>query len=480
MRASTETDDPGVSDDGASLPKHRGTAFGMSTRPVGSMNAAPLLLDPESNSSELKPKKRRSCLNVIKSMGPGLMVCLADTDGGCLVTAAQSGAQYKYSLVLSQLILIPILYWAQELTVRLSILTGKGLTELVRDQFGARWAWVAAIMLMVTCLGAIISEMSSIAGAFQMFGVPKWASCLTVLLVLCLIVLSGSYKKVELIGVIFGAVELIFFYTMFAARPDGAELWKGLWTFHFEDGQWMGLLTANIGAVIMPWMLYYQQSAICDKRLEARSKKDAGATATSTVDTEDEADELFYERADTAFGAGLTQVVMSAMVITVAATRSKKIDEIADIALALNGTLGEVPAQIVVTAGLTGASMVAALVVSLCCAWAVAEALGKPRSLSLPLKEGVCFYGVYLLVCIVGLVVTVSGASIVHMNIAIEVLNGVFMVPVICALFVLATKKGLLPEEHRVKGWYAWMIGTVFVVISVVSIYGAVLTLIPS
>ncbi len=421
-------------------------------------DAPPAILLPvdEAGASLVPPSKSsRKCSQLVKSLGPGLMVCLADTDGGCLVTAAQSGAEYGYTLLLLQFILVPILYWAQELTVRLAIVKRMGLTELVRHHFGWQWAWAACATLVITCIGAIISEMSSIAGVMKLYDVPVWASCTGVLLVLlAVVVLSGTYRKVELVGVFFGAFELVFLYTMFATRPDPAAVWDGLWTFRLDDPKWMGLVAANIGAVIMPWMLYYQQSAICDKKMGMH--------------------ELGFERIDTGIGAALTQLIMSAMLISVAATRGasgQKIERVAEIAYALNGTLGEAPAAALVTIGVNGASLVAALVSSLAASWAVSEALGQPRSLSMRLSEAKAFYSVYGLVCAVGFAVTVSGVSIVRLNIFIEQLNAIFMVPVIGGLFFLASRRGILPEEHRVKGPYAWLIGTVFLIVAVFSVY---------
>jgi len=413
---------------------------------------AALTIHDGGQGSDLKPDKKKSCVGLLKAMGPGLMVCLADTDGGCLVTAAQSGAQFGYSLLLIQAILVPILYFAQELTVRLGILKGMGLTELMRDQFGPVTAWAAAAVLIVTCVGAIISEMSSIAGVFLMFGVPRWATCMGVSLVLLGVVVSGSYRKVEIIGVLFGAFELLFLYTMFATKPDAGELWDGLWTFKFNDSDWVALFAANIGAVIMPWMLYYQQSAICDKKMAV--------------------DELTYERVDTAFGAVLTQLIMASMLISIAASRSgSKIEKVADVSAALAPSIGDMAAKVLVTIGVTGASMVAALVVSLCTSWTIAEALGQPRSLNLPIREAKWFYSAYLGTCAIGFAVTASGVSIVQMNIVIEQINAIFMVPVIFMLLFLSVKKGILPEEHRVKGWYAWLLGVVFASVSIIAVY---------
>ena len=110
------------------------------------------------------------------TMGPGIIVMLADTDAGSVVTAAQSGAQWQYGLLLLQFLLVPVLFVIQALTVRLGIFTGKGHGELIRETFGAGWAWVSVAGLAIASLGALITEFAGVAGAGELFGVPRWIS----------------------------------------------------------------------------------------------------------------------------------------------------------------------------------------------------------------------------------------------------------------------------------------------------------------
>ncbi|HLN25886.1 MAG TPA: divalent metal cation transporter, partial [Patescibacteria group bacterium] len=106
----------------------------------------------------------------LTALGPGIVVMLADTDAGSIITAAQSGAQWGYRLLLLQIVLIPVLYVVQELTVRLGLVTGRGHGELIRETFGAKWAWLSCSTLLLACLGALITEFSGIAGVGLLFG----------------------------------------------------------------------------------------------------------------------------------------------------------------------------------------------------------------------------------------------------------------------------------------------------------------------
>src|SRR5581483_7939379 len=203
-------------------------------------------------------------------IGPGLMVMLADTDAGSIITAAQSGAQWGFSMVLPQLILIPILYIVQEITVRLGLVTGKGHGELIREHFGMGWAMVSVITLFIACVGALVTEFAGIAGVAQMFHIPLWVSVPAVTLLLILVGFSGSYRRVEKIGLAVGLFELLFIIAAIMAKPDFNEMAHGLATFPIGHGNYLFLLAANVGAVIMPWMVFYQQGAVIDKRLRKK------------------------------------------------------------------------------------------------------------------------------------------------------------------------------------------------------------------
>lgn len=143
--------------------------------------------------------------------GPGLIVCLADTDGPCLITAGTSGARYGYSLLLSQIVLIPILYAAQELTVRLALHTGRGLTDLIKREFGFFMGFIACVLLVITCVAAIISEVSCLAQVGLLWGIQPAVSAWTTFVFLLAVVLTGTYRQVELIGLGLGCCQMVTF-----------------------------------------------------------------------------------------------------------------------------------------------------------------------------------------------------------------------------------------------------------------------------
>ncbi|WP_010637795.1 NRAMP family divalent metal transporter, partial [Acidithiobacillus thiooxidans] len=233
-------------------------------------------------------------------LGPGLVVMLADTDVGSIITAAQSGAQWGFKLLLLQFILMPILYIVQELTVRLGIFTGKGHGELIRETFGTGWAYLSVAGLSIATTGALLTEFSGVAGVSHLYGLPRAVGVILAAATLLTIVWTGSYRRVERIALIMGLFELVFFGIAWVSHPDLQDILHGLTHAPITDKNYMMLVAANIGAVIMPWMVFYQQSAVADKGLHPENYRHA--------------------RWDTAIGAVLTQAIMAAVLIATAAT----------------------------------------------------------------------------------------------------------------------------------------------------------------
>ncbi|MGH8024273.1 MAG: NRAMP family divalent metal transporter, partial [Limisphaerales bacterium] len=194
---------------------------------------------------------------------------------GSTIVAAQSGAQWGYRLLLLQVLLMPILYVVQELTVRLGLNTHKGHGELIAEHFGKGWAWLSASTLLVSCVGAMLTEFSGIAGVGLLFGVSPWISISLTVIFLVLVVTTGSYRRVELVAMLLGLFELAFVAVAFVSHPSGTAMLHDLAHIPLNDRQYLFLLASNVGAVIVPWMIFYQQSAVVDKGLDISHIKPA-------------------------------------------------------------------------------------------------------------------------------------------------------------------------------------------------------------
>lgn len=408
-------------------------------------------------SEKLSNSFRRRLLMFLGIAGPGLVVMLADTDASSVITAAQSGAQWGYKLLALQFILMPILYIAQELTVRLGLGTGMGHGELIKHHFGKWWAWVSVSTLCISCIGAIIAEFGGLAGVGSLFGIPKDVTMTVVIAFLAIIAWTGSYRSVEWVALFLGAFELVFLYVAWDARPHLHEIKQGLFAAPITDPKYLYLAAANIGAVIMPWMIFYQQSAILDKGLGIKALKIA--------------------RWDTAIGAVITQAVMAAVLIATAATIGKTnpgapLNDVPQISHALIPTLGETAGKILFAMGMVGSALVAAIVVSLTAAWGLGEVTGYRRSLQDHPREAPWFYTIYTVVLIIGGIIVASPINLVNLSVAVNVMNALLLPIVLGFLFVLACKT--LPKNYRLKGSYAWIVGTILFITAIFGLVAGV------
>jgi Mn2+/Fe2+ NRAMP family transporter len=379
----------------------------------------------------------------LAAVGPGLMVMLADTDAGSVVTAAQSGASWGYSLLPLEVGLIPVLYLVMELTVRLGIATGKGHAELVKDCFGQKWAVLSVALLLLSTTGALVTELAGLAGVGLMEGIPPRVTVPAAAIFLALVVMSGSYRRVERIGLALGLFELAFLFAALRAHPSvHAAAASFLSLGPLGRGGYLPLVAANVGAVIMPWMIFYQQAAVVDKGLRRENLR-AG-------------------RVDTAVGAVITQVVMIAVLVVTAATLNSHslggagghgvrtggtLTSVQAISAALVPYLGTAAGKLAFGLGMAGAALVAAIVVSLAAAWGFAELTGARRSLNCRATQAPLFYGVYVASLALAAGITLVCGSPVSLSVAIEVGNALLL-PVVLG-FLLALAHKALPAPYR-------------------------------
>jgi|EP00427_Karlodinium_veneficum_P017280 Mn2+/Fe2+ NRAMP family transporter len=387
------------------------------------------------------------------AMGPGLLVCLADTDAGCLLVASQSGYRFGYSLISLQILLIPVLYLVQELTVRLGVHAKKGHTACVMDRFGKGWGWISCALLVISCTGAIVSELSGVASVLELWGAgPRLGAVVAAISIVSAVMLC-NYRQVEVFGIVVGLFELVFVGTMFFTRPSPQEIVDDMTTFHHRGSYWL-LFSSNIGAVIMPWMIFFQQSAVVARRLNTQS-------------------DLQEERKHTLAGSVLTQVIMIGTMVTLAAAPKlgKDLKSIENIQEVLAPMFGKTPSMILLSLAFVGSALCGAVVVSLAAAWAICEAARweDPFSMDRPISDSPRFYGAFLGIVAVGACIHLLGVNVVRLNVFIELIDSFLMPLVLCFLWLLVTGP-LLPAEARVFGKHKVFLATLFTVVSVIAV----------
>jgi Mn2+/Fe2+ NRAMP family transporter len=388
--------------------------------------------------------------------GPGIVVMLADTDAGSIITAAQSGAQWVYKLLALQVVLVPVLWIIQELTVRLGIVTGKGHGDLIQKHYGRGWAWVSVGTLIVACVGALLTELSGLAGVGLLYGVPTWLTMAAVIALLALMAITGSYRSVERIALAVGAFELVFLIVAWRAHPSAGDMLRGSAAIPWRDPKYLYLFSANIGAVIMPWMVFYQQSSVVEKKLTVADLPSA--------------------RWDTAIGSVVTQLIMAAVLVAAAATLGKagaggSLDTVQEISQAITPFLGKGAGEMLFALGMSGAALVAAIVVTLTAARSIGEILGVNHRLEHSPRQAPWFYGTYVAVLVLGGAVVLSGIDLVKLSVGVQVMNTLLLPVVLGFLFLLARR---LPAPYRLKGAYAGAVATVIVVTVALGLYSSI------
>jgi NRAMP (natural resistance-associated macrophage protein)-like metal ion transporter len=389
---------------------------------------------PKTQAPAALPVWRLRLLRLMAVMGPGLIVAFADTEAGSVTTAASSGAQYGMKLILLQLLLIVPLFVVQEMTVRLGTVTGKGHAQLIRDNYGLAWTWVSLGTMLVTNVAALVTEFIGIAGAALIFGVNQTLMVCAAAAILIVVSTTGAYRRAEFIALGLCLLELLFIPAAFAAKPSPMSIVRdGIFGAQpLGDRNYLLLIASNIGAVIMPWMIFYQQSATVDKKLKVA--------------------DLNYARFDTALGAVATQIIMIAIIVTTAATlfvHNISVTDAAHAALALVPLTGKF-AAVIFGAALIGAAMLGAFVVSLATSWAFGEAFRWPCSLNHKVYEAKRFYGLYAVcVALAAGIVLIPHLPLVKITLYVEAFNALVLPIVLGFLLVMANDKKIMGARRN-------------------------------
>lgn len=395
---------------------------------------------------------------LVMTVGPALVVMMADTEAGSVITAAQSGAEWGYRLVLPQILLIAPLFMAQELAGRLGLTTGRGFAELVLRRMGRLPAILLLATLTLSCMGALVTELSGIAGVGELFRIPAWQSTAVAATGLLAIVWTGSYRSVELVAIAVGLCELAFIALAVLARPSLHDMLRQAVQVPLTDRGYLYLLAANLGTCVIPWAIFYQQSASVDK----------GLTRANVA----------AMRIETLAGAFLCQIVTAAVVIAVAAASANgavsatPLTRIADIADVFTAAIGPLAGRVIFSVGISGGALVAAIVVCLTVAWAFGEVLGRRHSLSESPADAPWFYAAFTLVLVAGGVLVGSGANLLGLSIGAGVLNALLLPIVLWFLWRVARRE--LPADARLRGGYAAATAVILTLVAGFGLYAGV------
>jgi len=382
------------------------------------------------SSKAISPKKIRLAA-FLAVMGPGVLAGLSDDDPAGITTYSQLGAHYGYQLMWVLLISTIALIIFQDLGARIGVVTRQGLLGLVRQKYGARSGILSAGALIIANIGTMTAEFAGIAAAGQLFGVTKYISVPIAAAVVSILVLRGSFERVEKVFFLLCTVFLGYVIAGFMAHPHWGEAFKGLIipTMPVNHDS-IYIATATLGTTLAPWGLAFIQSYAVDKRLSK--------------------DDLKLLRVDVWTGSLLTGVIGFFVIVTCAATlHSHGITNITDASQAaaalkpLAGTL----AKDLFAIGLIGAALLAASILPLSTAYSVSDLTGRPAALDDSFNEAPLFYSTFAVVTVLAAsLILIPGAPLITILIISQIINAVLLLPLLIYMFGIARDKRLMGE----------------------------------
>ena len=383
---------------------------------------------------------------------------LADADVGNVVTAAKAGAAFGFRLLPLLVVLVPILYVVQELTLRVGILTRRGLGELVAERFGGGWSVIAGVALVIAVLASLVTEFTGVAGIGELYGVSRTIGVLLAGGMLLAIVVTGTYRRIEFLTLWIGLFQLAFIAVAVTARPDPHRVVHEMTHIPIGNHAFLFLAAAIIGACFNPWMMFYQQSAVVDKGLRLRDLK--------------------VSRIETAVGALIAQLLTAAVLFAVATSFGPSgsggtLETVGAISESTKPLLGPTLGPLVFSVGVLGASMVAAVVCSLSLAWGIGELCGVRRSLEREPQRLRWFFLIYVAGVVSAAALVLLSPNLIWLNIVAQVVN-VFLLPVVMGLLIVLAARSL-PARVSLRGWYLKLTVCIAVVTCGIGLMGALL-----
>jgi Mn2+/Fe2+ NRAMP family transporter len=395
-------------------------------------------------------------------VGPGFITANVDNDAGGIFTYSDAGARFGHTMLWSLIPITVALIVVQEMAARMGAVTGKGLSDLIREEFGLRITFFMMIGILLTNFYNVVAEFAGIAGSLELFGVSKYISVPICAVIVWLIVVKGQYKSVEKVFL----VASFFYFTYILAGVLARPAWLPaiVATFkppHFAVFRGQGYVLALIGVVgttIAPWMQFYLQSSVVEKGITRRQYN--------------------ASRIDVIVGCIFTDVVAWFIIVACAATLYVHglhvIHDAADAAQALHPLAGDY-AYILFALGLFNASLFAASILPLSTAYTVCEGLGFESGVGKKFNEAPAFYWLYTALIVAGAgVILIPNAPLIKILILSQVVNGAVLPAVLVFMLLLINKKELMGEYVNTSAFniIAWATTVIMIGLTMVLVWG--------
>jgi Mn2+/Fe2+ NRAMP family transporter len=374
---------------------------------------------------------KKNILMFLAIMGPGIITANVDNDAGGITTYSVVGASYGLKMLWVLFLITFSLIIVQEMCARMGAITGKGLSDLIRENFGLKITIWAMLALLIANLANTVAEFAGIAASMEIFGIYKYISVPITATLIWLLVVKGTYKSVEKIFLVACLVYFTYVISAFMVKPPWVEVIKQTFTpsFEFSPG-YINLFIATIGTTIAPWMQFYLQSSVRDKGILAK--------------------DYVYEKIDVIGGAIFTDLIAFFIIVACAATLYKvgiKIETAKEAAEALRPLAGNY-AEKLFAFGLFNASAFGAVILPLSTAYAITEAFGWESGVDRTFKEAPMFIGIYTaLIVVSAIIVLIPKAPLISIMVLSQTLNGILLPFILILMLLLINNKRIMGEH---------------------------------
>jgi len=377
-------------------------------------------------------RRWRRLIAVLAIVGPGLIAANAGNDAGGIATYASVGAKYGYDLLWMMVVITVSLVVVQEMAARMGAVTGKGLAELIREEYGVRWSMFATVSVLLANLGICISEFVGIGAALDLAGVPFQVSVPIAAVAVWLLVVRGSYKVAERVFVLMTIPFFAYPVAAVLAHPHWGGVGKAIVAPHVQiSSGYLFLFIATAGTTITPFMQLYVQSAVVERGIGV--------------------EELGHEQAEVASGSIFANLVASFIIIATGATLfvhgDHTVNDAADAARALEPFAGRF-AEALFGVGLLGASLLAAAILPVTAAYVIAETFGFEKGIKHRPREAPVFVAVITTLIAIGTIVAViPGVPVIKLLVAVQVVNGVLLPVTLFFVWRLSSNRELMGDH---------------------------------
>ncbi|MFA4989294.1 MAG: Nramp family divalent metal transporter [Candidatus Omnitrophota bacterium] len=370
----------------------------------------------------------RKIIIFLSVMGPGIITANVDNDAGGITTYSVAGAHFGYSLIWSFVPIIIALVIIQEMCARMAVVTGKGLADLIREEFGVKITFYAMMGLILSNIFNTIAEFAGIAASAELFGINKYILVPLCALFVWWLIVKGTYKSVEKVFLVACLFYVSYIISGFLSRPD----WNAVANSSLKpaiqfDKAYLFMLIGVIGTTIAPWMQFYQQSSVVEKGIKMENYK--------------------YSRLDVIIGAFVVNIIAIFIVVVCANTlftHGIRIETAKDAALALKPLAGQYCFYLFAF-GLLNASIFAACILPLSTAYSVCEGMGWEVGVNRRFREAPQFYALYTTIIIIGAaIILLPNVRLIPIMLVSQVTNGILLPFVLIFMLLLVNNKRLM------------------------------------